>query len=493
MKLLFKIAWRNVKRHKGRSLVIGTIIGIGAIILTLGNATISGMNRGIRRGIVEKFTGDILIISSQEEDPAVIFREMGKPVAVLKDYNKVAGVLRGEKEVKDFIPVGRGTVFILNPKGDPTFSIVLGVNYPHYKKMFNNITVIEGRELQDGERGILINKKARELFYKFRGFWVAPEGVPLNPKDFPEGITASELDVRRELILMGFTSDGTSKDIKVPVRGIFKYKFLDLIWQRINLLDIKSFQECFNYSNYISPSALPSSERKLLEINEQDITELFGEENEESAPNAVKNLFSTESKSKNYYNLVFVKLFHHKKRDQIIARLNAIFKKKKIEAKAISWEKAIGPVASMATITKGALDGFVFFIFLVAIIIIINTLTIAVIERATEIATMRAIGAGKGFVARLFFMETFILSFISGSIGVILGIIFMFFLRHAGIAAGDNPFLQILFGGSTYQPYLSLSDLLVIVIELLIVTILAVIYPARLATTITPLEAIARE
>ena len=494
MKLLLKISWRNVKRHRGRSFVIGTIIAIGVIIMTMGNATISGMNRGIRRGIVEKFTGDLLIVSSEEDDPGVIFREMGKSVAVLKDYDSVDAVLKKEKEIKDFIPAGRGTVFILNPKGDPTFSIVLGVNYPHYKRMFNNIKIIEGREIKDGERGILINKKARKLFFQFRGFWIIPEGVKINPGEFPEGVNPSSVDIRRELVIMGFTSDGTTKDVRVPVRAIFKYRFLDLIWQRINLLDIKSFQECFNYGNYIPPSKLPPSERELLEVNENSIENLFGENIEEkTAAQKTVNTVPSTTRVKNYYNMVFVKLYHHSKKDEVIKKLNSIFHQKKIKARAISWEDAIGPVASMTTITKGALDGFVFFIFVVAIIIIINTLTIAVIERTTEIATMISIGSGKGFIAEMFFMETFILSFISGTIGVLLGIAAMIVLRHAGIPAGDNPFLQILFGGSTFQPYLTFSDLLIIVAELFVVTLLSVIYPARLATKITPLEAIARE
>jgi len=53
--------------------------------------------------------------------------------------------------------------------------------------------------------------------------------------------------------------------------------------------------------------------------------------------------------------------------------------------------------------------------------------------------------------------------------------------------------VQLLFGGDTFKPFLSLLDVGLALIQLVIVTIIAVIYPIRLASNIKPLDAISRD
>jgi ABC-type antimicrobial peptide transport system permease subunit len=53
--------------------------------------------------------------------------------------------------------------------------------------------------------------------------------------------------------------------------------------------------------------------------------------------------------------------------------------------------------------------------------------------------------------------------------------------------------VQLLYGGDTFRPLLSIIDVALAVIQLVVVTLLAVIYPVRVASNITPLDAISRE
>jgi len=46
MNLIIKIAWRNILRHKGKSVIIGVILFLGALIMTVGNGVISGWTLG---------------------------------------------------------------------------------------------------------------------------------------------------------------------------------------------------------------------------------------------------------------------------------------------------------------------------------------------------------------------------------------------------------------------------------------------------------------
>ena len=54
---------------------------------------------------------------------------------------------------------------------------------------------------------------------------------------------------------------------------------------------------------------------------------------------------------------------------------------------------------------------------MVAVIIMMNTLVISVIERTGEIGTMRALGARKGFVWKMFLVETLTIAVVFGLIG----------------------------------------------------------------------------
>jgi ABC-type lipoprotein release transport system permease subunit len=163
-----------------------------------------------------------------------------------------------------------------------------------------------------------------------------------------------------------------------------------------------------------------------------------------------------------------------------------------VDARAVNWKKAAGQIADLATIIRGSLFGFVLFIFFVAIIIIMNTLSMAAMERVTEIGMMRAVGAKKDFISNMFALETSLLSIVFGGAGIVCGAlaVWIFSLLHI---TTTNEILQLLFGGEYFRPVLYFGDIFSGIIQLVIVTLIAMIYPTRLARRITPLEAIARD
>jgi ABC-type antimicrobial peptide transport system permease subunit len=132
------------------------------------------------------------------------------------------------------------------------------------------------------------------------------------------------------------------------------------------------------------------------------------------------------------------------------------------------------------------------FLFFVAIIIIVNTLSMAAIERTTEIGMMREVGAKKGFISTMFLAETAMLSFVFGGSGILCGIIGVNVLALFGWTS-DNDMVQLLFGGDTFHPLLTTVDIGLSIIQLAIVTLIAVVYPTKVAQSITPLDAVTRD
>ncbi|HEY1406818.1 MAG TPA: FtsX-like permease family protein, partial [Spirochaetota bacterium] len=159
---------------------------------------------------------------------------------------------------------------------------------------------------------------------------------------------------------------------------------------------------------------------------------------------------------------------------------------------AVTWKKATGFIGNMAVIIKGALFLFVTFLFIVAIIIIVNTLSMAAIERTTEIGMMRAIGAQKDFVSKMFLGETAILSVVFGGIGIIVGTLIVDIIPLFHITS-TNDLVQLLYGGDTFMPSLSVGNIIFVLFELAMVTFITILYPVKVARSITPLDAISRD
>jgi ABC-type antimicrobial peptide transport system permease subunit len=161
--------------------------------------------------------------------------------------------------------------------------------------------------------------------------------------------------------------------------------------------------------------------------------------------------------------------------------------------KAVSWKKAAGAIGDLGSLMKIVLYVFVGILFFVALIIITNTMSMAALERTTEIGMMRAVGADKNFVSGMFLGETAILSFIFGGAGIITGGVIARIFGGLKISGGTNWALEILFGGDLLNPVLNGLDIIGCILLLALVTILAFLYPNIVARHITPLEAIARD
>jgi len=60
MPVTLKMALRNVREHKSKSLIIGILLLVGAFVIVLGNAFMDASKAGIRTSFTENYTGDVL-------------------------------------------------------------------------------------------------------------------------------------------------------------------------------------------------------------------------------------------------------------------------------------------------------------------------------------------------------------------------------------------------------------------------------------------------
>ena len=117
-----------------------------------------------------------------------------------------------------------------------------------------------------------------------------------------------------------------------------------------------------------------------------------------------------------------------------------------------------------------------------------NTMTIALLERTKEIGIMKALGADKGDVWKLFITEATIIGFAGGLSGVVLGM---------SLTTIANIILNILariYGGQQANIFYSpLWFIAAIIIFSTIVGSITGFYPARRAASLNPLKALRYE
>jgi ABC-type antimicrobial peptide transport system permease subunit len=192
------------------------------------------------------------------------------------------------------------------------------------------------------------------------------------------------------------------------------------------------------------------------------------------------------------WHFLLVKLQRAGRAAGFIDGLNRWFTENGIAAQAAGWEQAAGPFATTADVIRTVFDVAIIVIGIVAVIIVMNTLVISVIERTAEIGTMRALGARKGFIWRMFLWETLAITVVFGAFGILLALSIITVLNVAGIPA-TNVFLRILFAGPTLRPVASAASILLSVAVVVAVGLLAHLYPVSVALKIPPVRAIQAE
>ena len=487
MPVLVKIAIRNLREHKSKTLIIGIIIALGIMIMLLGNSLMETAARGVKRSFIDNYTGHVMI-SAKSEDALSLFGAQGpqtgnQEIPRIPQYERVYEQATSLPEVRRAASQVSGFgLFSFDEKGNQ-FGILFGIEPDSYRSMFpQSITVTSGRYLESGEEGILLNEsKIEEIEEEI--------GIRLSPGD---SVLVSGIG------RMGF------RIRELPIRGIFRFQQDVQGLDQINFIDVQSLRALLGMVVASASQAnLRPEETGFLEV--EDPEEALFEDAIVTTPESESEDFTEESlmeilgerKEGSYaaqidrgaWHFILLQLEDEHQLKPVIAQLNDWFAAEGIEAQAVDWKAASGGFGSIADTLQIVFNVLILIIAVVAVIIIMNTLVISVIERTGEIGTMRALGAQKRTVRRMFVFETLSISFVFGLIGLALGAIVIGILNLTGVAA-PNQFFQILFGGEVLHPSLPLSSLLYALAVILAIGAVASLYPVAVALKIQPVQAI---
>ena len=172
--------------------------------------------------------------------------------------------------------------------------------------------------------------------------------------------------------------------------------------------------------------------------------------------------------------------------DSMKQKLSGNYKALKVET-----YKEISPDVSLYESQLGIASYVIIIIIMLALIFgIINTMLMAVLERTKELGMLMAIGMKKTEVFSMIVFETVLLGLTAAPIGMILGLLSVYYFGTNGLdlsayGEGMSKF------GMQDMVYTSISfiDCMKVAIAILITSLLAAIYPARKAVKLRPVEA----
>ncbi len=319
------------------------------------------------------------------------------------------------------------------------------------------------------------------------------------------------------LTIKAYTKSGYVQAVNVKVYGTFQFKGLEKsgLAGGISLMDLMSFRDLYGY---VTPEKIAETKAiekaagaKFVERDKAE-AELFGgtsavEKTTEKhidvkaemgggdkmkRADLINRTYSQDEIESGVAIGAAILLKDPSKLKETMKNLQAISDHQNLGLKVIDWQKAAGNLGQFVFVAKFILYFATAIIFVVALVIINNAVVMATLQRVREIGTMRAIGAQRRFVLAMVLTETVVLGLVFGTAGVALGSAFVLWLGHAGIGAG-NDFLYFFFSGPRLYPSLSAGSLVGAFIVVLIVTCASALYPALMATRVSPIRAMASE
>jgi len=329
--------------------------------------------------------------------------------------------------------------------------------------------------------------------------------------------------IGEDLTARAYTKSGYVKSVRTKVYGTFRFKGLEAsdLAGGTSLVDMMTFRELYGAVSEDTKAEVNKIQQEvgIDDVNQDSVeADLFGgsddiELTEDETSDELIDEFAGidleagSKKRKGLSDFTFdqaaidaglalnaaIILDDKDRIDELKARIEKVSADEGLGIKVVTWRQAAGMVGQFIVLVRVVLYVIISITFLVALVIINNSMIMATMERVTEIGTIRAIGAQQTFVLLMFLLETMVLGLVAGMTGSGIGAMIVLILGKIGIPA-TTPIMVFLFSGPRLFPTVEAYHLFFAAVVILIVSIVSTMYPALIATRVEPVVAMqARE
>lgn len=479
--MTWALAWRNTRLHLRKRLPVGLFLITAMALLFIGNSVFSNTDEGLGATYRDSLTGE-LTISARSSDPFTLF---GSELPLIGEYFKnpllprfadLSYRIQRELPEAQTLPVliGAGKLSLGDFDEPAAF---FGARFGDYFRFFPSLKLLRGSLPQPGSPGILINQRLYDRVVNSLG---------REPELGERFLFAAVLDssfVLREL----------------PFEGVYAYPVSDQLLDRVVLIDDDTARALNGY--YGSSAEVPQGEEDL--ISKDSLDDLFATSEDllteptdgislEQVSDELKTSAGPASVDQSSWNFLLVRGGQAATR-ATQAKVQAALTRDDLMVQVRDWRDSAGGNARVVWFLQWMFNVGLIFISLVASLIVMNSLSLSVVERTREIGTMRALGAERGLVGRLIGYETVILVAGAGLVGIVLGVVVLGIASSLGGIPIDNPLLAALFGSNLYKPRVQVNLVLIHAGLGVALGLVSMILPILKATKVAPVQAMARE
>lgn len=401
MKMLIKIAWRNIWRNKVRSFVVITAIGLGLWAGVFVTAFVQGMMVSKIDAIIEVEVAHIQYHQKEfREDlkTSLFIPNSAEKLAELKNDERVVGA------------AGRLISMAMLGSANKSGSVrVVGVD-PQKEKLVS-----------------VLHQKVQEGAYF--------EGIKRNPVLISAEIAEKyKLKLRSKLVLTVQDVDGEITAGAFRVVGIYKTD--------------NNMYDGFN-----------------LFVRNSDLRKL--------------------NKIENEYHEIAALVTHQDLAESVATE----YQNKYMDLEILSWLDLATGMRLMSEVIGLYLYIIVGIVLMALLFSIVNTMLMAVLERVKELGMLMAVGMNKSKVFAMIMIETVFMCMMGAPTGLIISWLMINYFGEHGVDLSGAAYEDAGFASTVY-PYLEYQSYVEVTIMVLVMAILAAIYPAIKALRLNPANAI---
>ncbi len=403
-----------------------------------------------------------------------------------KNYNEVVLAVDGDSEITDYALYSLG---LLNQDdlSDNFEALQKGKEIKKDEQVSYTID-----ELLDMEFKLVLNS---DLYKKINGIWIDmsdDEAYVENAVKNGETMKVVGIIQPKEKALSKSEMGGIYYTNALEKHVVEEVEKSDIVKEQKENKDTNVFTGTpFSKNEKFSLSSLSDEQKmQMAMLSQEDLAAYMSSYNDNvnaTYESNLEKLGAVDMNSPSYIN-IYAKSFDDK--EAVADLINTYNEKQEADGKesnVISYNDIVGTmmdsVTSIIDMISYVLMAFVSVSLIVSSIMIGIITYISVLERTKEIGILRAIGASKKDISRVFNAETFIIGLISGLIGI-------------GITVALNiPISMIIedMSGVANVSSLPVTGGIVLVLISLLLTVVAGLIPSRIASKKDPVEALRSE
>ncbi len=475
---ILSLAIKNLLRNKRKTFVLALLITIVSSLVFVANAIFEQTNTGLRNLFSNYLTADYLISENSEKINSIFGYEMPlvaeyEPVKQLQAFLPISEKLDKHSNLLHYTPIISAAARLEMGSVKRTVPL-FGIDSKSYFTVFPDISVPTNALslLEAGNGGVVLSATLVESLEK----------QLKRPLKIGENIQFSAY------------TDGSFRIRKGLYAGSFEYPSTSDPFSRIILADPQLVRELLQYTNAEDIIEVSVEDDMLFSDSFDDLFFDAGDDVEdsefESIFNSIDSFFETTDSEEIDYDAIitwsFILVRAHE--NISLSKVSNVLERDVLvdtDVKLMNWGTASGLSAQAPLALQISFNIGMAFIILGSVLVIMNGLVISVLERTNEIGTMRAMGASKTFIKKLYATEMMLLILFFSIIGIALGIIICVIIQVNPIML-HNSFLITLFGSEVLRPLISVPLILIQLGVSLAIALLSWQYPVNIAMSIQP-------